>query len=173
MENKSKEDYLMTIYSLYERLDDKSIGVRSVDIAHKLDVSKPSVSEMIKNLAKEGFLKEREAGTEMRRFPRKEVTLPATTFLKGNGDETHSCVVVDISMGGVSVTYQKGPEIGFSSVGEMPHFRLTFKVPPADEEVWFDCNTCHMRDNEKETQVGASFSNPPGHHMQRLSKYLM
>ena len=57
MMEKSKEDYLRTIYSIYEHQEDKSLGIKSVDIAGKLQISKPSVSEMIKNLAKEGQIK--------------------------------------------------------------------------------------------------------------------
>ena len=55
MINKSKEDYLRTIYSFYEK--DKSKGIKSVDIAKSLGISKASVSDMIKNLAKDGLLK--------------------------------------------------------------------------------------------------------------------
>jgi DtxR family Mn-dependent transcriptional regulator len=58
MEKKSIEDYLRIIYILYEDLEDKSKGVKSVDIARSLDVSKPSVSEMIRKLAKKQYIKE-------------------------------------------------------------------------------------------------------------------
>lgn len=44
----SKEDYLITMYSLHEKGE-----IKSVDIANILRVSKPSVSEMIKKLASE------------------------------------------------------------------------------------------------------------------------
>jgi DtxR family Mn-dependent transcriptional regulator len=57
MKNISREDYLRTIYSIYEKQGIKKIGVRSIDIANSLGVSKPSVSIMIKKLAKKGFLK--------------------------------------------------------------------------------------------------------------------
>ena len=57
MKNISREDYLRTIYSIYEKQTVKEIGVRSIDIATSLGISKPSVSVMIKKLAKKGFLK--------------------------------------------------------------------------------------------------------------------
>ena len=57
MEQKSTEDYLRTIYSLYEKEQDKTKGIRSIDIAEELNISKPSVSEMIKKLVKKGFVK--------------------------------------------------------------------------------------------------------------------
>lgn len=57
MKQKSKEDYLRTIYSLYENQKDKSKGLRAVEIAKILNISKPSVSDMIKKLIKEGCVK--------------------------------------------------------------------------------------------------------------------
>jgi len=55
--NMSVEDYLRTLYALYESLDTKSDGIKSVDVAKELDISKPSVSEMIKKLIKKRYLK--------------------------------------------------------------------------------------------------------------------
>jgi len=57
MKKTSKEDYLRNIYLIYEKQKDKTSGIKSIDIAKSLDVSKPSVSAMIKKLAKQGFLK--------------------------------------------------------------------------------------------------------------------
>ena len=52
MESASKEDYLRGIYHLME--EDGS--VKSVDLADYLNVKKPSVSEMLKELDKEGLV---------------------------------------------------------------------------------------------------------------------
>jgi DtxR family transcriptional regulator, Mn-dependent transcriptional regulator len=57
MKQKSKEDYLRTIYYFYEKEKDKTKGVRSINIAKALSITKPSVSGMLKKLAKEGFIK--------------------------------------------------------------------------------------------------------------------
>ena len=125
-------------------------------------------------LAKEGLLKEAEVGTERRKFPRKKVAVPASAFLKGDRrKEAHPCVILNLSMGGALVSYPKGPKIKYTSPGEIPQFKLNFKVPPEHEEVWFDCNACHMQHTEKELQVGANFSSPDGTYMQRLSKFIM
>jgi DtxR family transcriptional regulator, Mn-dependent transcriptional regulator len=48
-----KEDYLRAIHHLMEEHD----CVRSVDVADYLSVTKPSVSEMLKNLDKDGMIK--------------------------------------------------------------------------------------------------------------------
>lgn len=52
----SVEDYLRAIYFVYEKQKDKNEGIKSVDIAKSLCISKPSVSAMVKKLAKKGFL---------------------------------------------------------------------------------------------------------------------
>lgn len=52
--NGGVEDYLRAIYSLCE--ENINQGVKSVDIATKLKVSRPSVSAMVKKLAKQGFI---------------------------------------------------------------------------------------------------------------------
>ena len=48
----SREDYLRGLYILDERNGD----IKSIDLANYLNVSKPSVSEMIKELVKEGLI---------------------------------------------------------------------------------------------------------------------
>lgn len=50
--NESREDYLEAVLVLGE----KGKAVRSVDIAHHLHVSRPSVTIALKNLAKENYL---------------------------------------------------------------------------------------------------------------------
>ena len=57
MTNISTEDYLRTIYFLYEKQEDKSNGVKSVDIAEELKITKPSVSKMLKKLILKKYLK--------------------------------------------------------------------------------------------------------------------
>lgn len=55
--NTSTEDYLRTIYFLYEKQEDNSKGVRSIDIAKELKISKASVSKMIVKLISKKCLK--------------------------------------------------------------------------------------------------------------------
>ncbi len=52
MESASREDYLRAVYHLMEEND----KVRSVDLADYLNVTKPSVSEMLKELGNEGLI---------------------------------------------------------------------------------------------------------------------
>jgi hypothetical protein len=125
-------------------------------------------------LAQEGFLRGPEFDSERRRFPRKKITVPAKTYLRiGSKDDPFPGVVLDISMGGVLVTYPKGSEIKFASTGELPHFEICLELPRLEEELCFDCNARHMRDTGDEIQVGAAFRNPKGQDLQRLNTYLM
>ena len=55
---KSTEDYLETIFLLSKRLKD----VRSVDIAHEMGFSKPSVSIAVKKLRSDGHIEVNEFG---------------------------------------------------------------------------------------------------------------
>ena len=57
MKQKSKEDYLRTMYGLYEKLDSKEEGITSVNIAKELKITRPSVSGMLKKLAENGYIK--------------------------------------------------------------------------------------------------------------------
>ena len=56
MIQKTQEDYLRTIYSLYEKSKDKSRGIKSVEIAKSLKITKPTVSRIIKKLTKQKYL---------------------------------------------------------------------------------------------------------------------
>ncbi len=55
MVNESREDYLRTIYVLQEGADSR--GIKLVDISAALNVSKPSVSEMVRKLSRAGYVK--------------------------------------------------------------------------------------------------------------------
>lgn len=48
---------MRTIYRIYEKQEDKKEGVRSIDVAESLGITKPSVSVMVRKLSKKDFLK--------------------------------------------------------------------------------------------------------------------
>jgi DtxR family Mn-dependent transcriptional regulator len=54
MIGQSREDYLRAIYNFWEQ---KYEPIRSIDIVQYLKVSKASVSEMLKKLAKQGYIR--------------------------------------------------------------------------------------------------------------------
>lgn len=52
----TKQDYLRAIYHFQEEKPDKKRGVSSIDIAEYLNVSKSTVSEMLRKLVKENLI---------------------------------------------------------------------------------------------------------------------
>jgi len=57
MESKrGQEDYLRTILELIKNNDEDKKEVRSIEIAKSLKISKPSVSEMLNKMKKEGLV---------------------------------------------------------------------------------------------------------------------
>lgn len=54
---KSEEDYLRIMYSIYEKQQDKKLGIKAVDIANILKISKAGVCQMMKKLSKKKFVK--------------------------------------------------------------------------------------------------------------------
>lgn len=57
MKTNTIEDYLKALYELYEAAEDTAVGIRSVDIAKKLGIRKPSVSAIVKKMTKLGYIK--------------------------------------------------------------------------------------------------------------------
>ena len=107
---------------------------------------------------------------ERRKSSRTRITLPASSIVReGAQKKAFPSVVLDLSLGGVLLTYPKGSDIPFSSIGKLPRFELCLEDPHSHEQLSIDCDTRHMRDTGNEIQVGASFSNPAGHELEKLA----
>jgi hypothetical protein len=121
-----------------------------------------------------GFPLTQDAAADRRRSPRKRVFLPAKTQLKSDEEiDTAPGLILDLSMGGVLLAYQKGSKLKITSIRERPSFELAFELPHTQEELRFNCNTRHMYDLENEIQVGAAFDDPEHNHLHKLKSYLM
>ena len=57
MIQKTEEDYIRTIYSIYEKSGDPTKGIESIEIAKELVISKPTVSRIVKKLTERGLVK--------------------------------------------------------------------------------------------------------------------
>jgi len=109
---------------------------------------------------------------ERRNFSRTKINLPAKSIVKdGIRQKTFPGVVLDLSMGGVLITYPKGCDIPFSSIGKLPGFELCLDDPHSHEQFNITCDTRHMRDTGKEIQVGARFIDPGEQALQKLAVY--
>ena len=124
-------------------------------------------------LAEAGLLSGSELGAERRESNRKKVTLPAKTFLKtGDSQESVTGVLLDISMGGALLTYPKGSDIKFSSIGGLPQFDLCLEGSGLGIPLRLECESRHMRDTGNDIQIGASFNNLKADDVAALSRYI-
>jgi PilZ domain len=124
-------------------------------------------------LEKEGYLLNSGFDEERRSFPREKINLPVTTFLQGElKGEAFPGVVLDVSLGGVLLTYAKGTEIRFTSKGGLPYFKVCLYLPKAEKQLSLDCVARHMRDIGSEIHVGTSFDHPSKNDLQQLNTYL-
>ena len=124
---------------------------------------------IIEYLSQEGHIN---LDAERRNFKRTRITLPAKSIVRdGIQEKAFPGVVLDLSMGGVLLTYAKGSDIPFSSVGKLPRFELCLEDPHSHEQLNINCDTRHMRDTGNEIQVGASFIDPGELDLQKLTAY--
>jgi hypothetical protein len=124
---------------------------------------------IIEYLSQEGHVN---MAAERRNYSRTRITLPARSIVsEGVQKKTFPGVVLDLSLGGVLLTYPKGSDIPFSSIGKLPRFELSIEDPHSHEQLSINCDTRHMRDTGNEIQVGASFVNPGEHDLQKLAAY--
>jgi c-di-GMP-binding flagellar brake protein YcgR len=125
-------------------------------------------------LEKEGFIQSLYFNAERRRFQRKKVTLPAISVIKSpSKTEALPTVILDISLGGVLVTYPKGTGIEIISMDELPRFELYFKLPQFEEQIHFPCEARRLHKTIDEIQVGATFFNPDERDLRKLKTFLM
>jgi len=121
----------------------------------------------------ERFLLPFELGSERRKHPHKKVTLPAVTALETETrTERLACVVLDIAMDGVLVSYPKGSRIQTSTLESLARFFLSFKLPDTGEELRFACDPRRMVEKDGDLQVGAIFTDPDKEALSKLRVYL-
>jgi hypothetical protein len=124
---------------------------------------------IIDYLSREGHVN---LDAERRKSDRTSITLPARSIVgEGAQKKTFPGVVLDLSPGGVLMTYAKGSDIPFSSIGKLPQFELCIEDPHSDDQISINCDTRHMRDTGNEIQVGARFIDPAEHQLEKLAAY--
>ena len=125
-------------------------------------------------LEEQRYLLPHETGSDRRTFQRSKITLPATTLIEnGQKVESFPCVITDIAMGGVFVTYPKGSRIKEIFMQDLDRFNLAFKLPQTGEELKFECDARRMVEVEGEIQVGAILSEPARQDLEKLRTYLV
>ena len=131
-------------------------------------------------LEDERYLQLSETGTDRRgfqdrrTFKRKKITLPATLAIKvGGKTETVACIIIDIAMGGVLISFPRGSKINLSTTGDLPHFKLSFHLPQIEGKFHFQCETRHIIEKDGEIQIGAVIREPDDETLKQLKFYLI
>ncbi len=125
-------------------------------------------------LEEQRYLLPSETGSDRRNFQRNKITLPATTIINhGVTNETFPCVVIDIAMGGVLITYPKGSPVKTIFMQELRNFTLSFKLPETGDELHFLCDPRRMVEADNEIQVGAVLSETDEEALEKLKTYLI
>ncbi len=125
-------------------------------------------------LEEQRYLLPHETGSDRRGHQRSKITLPATTTMEIDGQrDSFPCVITDIAMGGVFVTYPKGSKIKEAFLRELDRFNLAFKLPQTGEQLDFDCDARRMVEVDGEIQVGAVLNEPQDTDLNKLKDYLI
>jgi len=125
-------------------------------------------------LEEQRYLLPSETGSDRRNFNRRKITLPAITSVNsGATTDNIPCVVIDIAMGGVLISYPKGSPIRTIFMQELRNFILSFKLPQTGEELNFQCDPRRMVEVDNEIQVGAILNEPDEEELKKLQTYLL
>ncbi len=120
------------------------------------------------------YLLPHETGSDRRGHQRSKITLPATTTMDIDGhSDSFPCVITDIAMGGVFVTYPKGSKIKEAFLRELDRFNLSFKLPQTGEQLDFQCDARRMVEVDGEIQVGAILNEPADMDLNKVKHYLI
>lgn len=119
------------------------------------------------------YLLPHEIGDDRRAHQRSKITLPAMTIME-NGIKNYSfpCVITDIAMGGVNITYPKGSKVKEVLLRGQDDFRLLFKLPENGAEIDFHCDARRLVDEDREIHVGAKINDPNPNDLSKLKTYL-
>ena len=124
-------------------------------------------------LEEQHYLLPHETGNDRRAHERNKITLPAVTIMgNGNNGESFPCVITDIAMGGVNITYPKGSKIKEEFLNGKDQFRLLFKLPQNGMEIVFDCDARRFVEVDREIHIGAMINNPDPNDLKTLKSYL-
>jgi len=131
-------------------------------------------------LEEERYFQLPETGNDRRRFQdrrafkRKQIALPATLTFKVKGKtEVFACIIMDIAMGGVLVSFPISSKVRLNTTEDMPHFELSFYLPQIENKLHFQCDTLRIIKKDSEIQVGAVIREPDDKTLKQLKFYLV
>lgn len=124
-------------------------------------------------LEKEGYLQPSHQSLERRGTPRKQLTIPATlTVQNQEKKKSFPGIILNVSSGGILVTYPKGMDIQFNAAGSLPEFEISFQLPEQKIPIQFQCNARRMTEIGDQIQIGAIFEEIDMGRAVQLENYL-
>ena len=119
-------------------------------------------------------LADRRGFQDRRRFKRKKIALSAILTIRvGGKTETFACVVIDISMRGVLISFLKSSKIKIGTAEDLPHFKLSFHLPQIEDKLNFQCDTVRIIEKDGEIQIGAIIREPDEKTLKELKFHLI
>ena len=110
---------------------------------------------------------------EKRRYPRKQVTIPAYVEVSYAGVTRHGGVILDLSLGGMRVSVPKECLSKIYERGENPLFETSFTLPSESKPVRVVCKPERVVPSDGNVYVGASFVDADFAAYQRLQQCLV
>jgi len=135
-----------------------------------------SLSSMIELVLTEYLKRNRDFSdrgqVERRRYPRKQVTLPAYVEVSKGTVTQHGAVILDLSLGGMRLSVPKECVSKIYEKGEKSHFETSFTLPSENKPVRLVCKPERVVPSNGNVYVGASFVDADFTAYQRLQQYL-
>lgn len=111
---------------------------------------------------------------DRRGVKRKKITLPGTLTFKVKGrSEIFACVILDIALGGVLVSFLRNSDKQLNLSKDLQHFKLSFHLPQIEDQLHFQCDTLRIIEKDKEIQIGAAIREPDDEALRQLKFYLI
>ena len=136
-----------------------------------------TLSSTIENILYDHIERRKSATTyrdEKRRFPRKNVSVPALISMQGAPlTEPRVGMLVDISLGGLRISVPGGLPLTLQADGESSRLSIVFTLPHLKKALTVQAIPRHVFKYEDETGIGTSFVEADLGTYQLLRSYLM
>jgi len=136
-----------------------------------------TLSSTIENILYDHIEKRKSATTfreEKRRFPRKNVSVPALISMAGAPlTEPRVGMLVDISLGGLRISVPGGLPLELRADGESSRLSIVFTLPHIKKALTVQAVPRHVFKYEDDTGIGTSFVDADLATYQMLRTYLM
>jgi hypothetical protein len=116
------------------------------------------------------------AHDEKRRFPRKNVSLPALISKLDSEDKTlHAGIVMDISLGGLQISIPKNCKYEINEEKENVNtmISIVFTLPGSKKPLSVLCSSHHLFYSNEDISIGASFEDADFGSYQTIRDYLL